>query len=349
MGALAELVRTASVRALGHVKVLRIERSALLEAGLASPTLLIDVIGRMSERLRRVNGAMSLYTHALAALERQEFGPEFLAELRNPLPDLADFGETFNRMAEQILLRRQRDDEMAAAAIIQRALLPNVQEFAETCGVDVCAAMTPARDVGGDFFDLVRLEDGRIALGVGDVCGKGAPAALFMGITKTLIRINLRERPDLSAAILKANAYLTSNYPADHFATLVYAAFDPMSGEVEYVSCGHPPALLRRADGTVESLLAGGLPVGMFEGLKVNVRRAHLRPGDVLLLYTDGVTEAVDREAREFGDKRLIDLLSAEKCACATDWTGCVNAAVRAFADGQPQFDDVTCLAIAHA
>ena len=170
-----------------------------------------------------------------------------------------------------------------------------------------------------------------------------------MGITKTLIRINLRERPDLSAAILKANGYLTSNYPADHFATLVYAAFDPMSGEVEYVSCGHPPALLRRADGTVESLLAGGLPVGMFEGLKVKVRRAHLRPGDVLLLYTDGVTEAVDREAREFGDKRLIDLLSAEKCACATDWTGCVNAAVRAFADGQPQFDDVTCLAIAHA
>jgi phosphoserine phosphatase RsbU/P len=115
------------------------------------------------------------------------------------------------------------------------------------------------------------------------------------------------------------------------------------------VSCGHPPALLRRADGTVESLLAGGLPVGMFEGLKVNVRRAHLRPGDVLLLYTDGVTEAVDREAREFGDKRLIDLLSAEKCDCATDWTGCVNAAVRAFADGQPQFDDVTCLAVAHA
>src|SRR6202453_1639199 len=104
---------------------------------------------------------------------------------------------------------------MAAAAIIQRALLPDVREFAETCGVDVCAAMTPARDVGGDFFDLVRLEDGRIALGVGDVCGKGEPAALFMGITKTLIRINLREGPDLPAAILKANSYLTSNYRSE--------------------------------------------------------------------------------------------------------------------------------------
>src|SRR5271168_3760993 len=103
MGALAQLDRTATVRALSRVKALRIERSALLEAALASPTLLIDVIGRMGERLRRVNGAMSLYTHALAALERQEFGPEFLAELRNPLPDLAAFGETFNPLAEQIL------------------------------------------------------------------------------------------------------------------------------------------------------------------------------------------------------------------------------------------------------
>jgi sigma-B regulation protein RsbU (phosphoserine phosphatase) len=87
----------------------------------------------------------------------------------------------------------------------------------------------------------------------------------------------------------------------------------------------------------------------MFEGLKVKVRGAHLRPGDVLLLYTDGVTEAVDGEAREFGDKRLVELLTAEKCACAADWIGRVNAAVRAFADGRPQVDDVTCLAVAHA
>ena len=114
-------------------------------------------------------------------------------------------------MAEQIILRRQRDDEMASAAVIQRALLPRVRDFAAESGLDVWAAMTPARDVGGDFFDLVPLADGRVALGVGDVCGKGVPAALFMGITRTLIRINLRENPDLPGAILKANAYLVNN------------------------------------------------------------------------------------------------------------------------------------------
>ena len=122
MGALAYLPRTATVRARTPVIALRIGREALLEVARAAPSLLIDTIARMGDRMRRVNGAISLYTHALAALERQEFGPELLEELRNPIPDLADFGETFGRMAEQIILRRQRDDEMASAAIIQRAL-----------------------------------------------------------------------------------------------------------------------------------------------------------------------------------------------------------------------------------
>src|SRR5271170_1019053 len=201
LGSLAQLPRSATARARTPVTALRFGRAALIEVALVTPSLLIDVIGRMGERMRKFNGAISLYTHALGALERHEFDPALLNELRNPIPDLTDFGMTFGRMAEQIILRRQRDDEMASAAVIQRALLPRVREFAAESGLDVWASMTPARDVGGDFFDLVRLTDGRIALGVGDVCGKGVPAALFMGITRTLIRIKLRETPDLPGAI----------------------------------------------------------------------------------------------------------------------------------------------------
>ena len=89
--------------------------------------------------------------------------------------------------------------------------------------------MTPARDVGGDFFEVVALADGRVALGIGDVCGKGVPAALFMGITKTLIRINLRENPDLPGAIVKANAFLADNNAGQLFATALYVAYDPRS------------------------------------------------------------------------------------------------------------------------
>src|SRR6202522_2397122 len=347
LGALAQLPRSATARACTPVTALRFGRAALVEAAYATPSLLIDVVGRMGERMRKFNGAISLYTHALGALERHELDPALLEELRNPIPDLTDFGQTFGRMAEQLVLRRQRDDEMASAAVIQRALLPRVKQFADESRLDVWASMTPARDIGGDFFDLVPLADGRVALGVGDVCGKGVPAALFMGITRTLIRINLREAPDLPGAILKANAYLVDNNAGQLFATALYAAYDPRSGEIEYCNCGHLPGLIRRPGGVVETLPVGGLPVGLFEPMKMAVHKAQLRPGDLFFLYTDGVTEAEDPEARQFGEDRLEGLLAKKgHGASASQWTARIEAAVRAFARGRSQFDDITCLAL---
>jgi phosphoserine phosphatase RsbU/P len=347
LGSLAQLRRSATARARTPVTALRFGRAALVEVARATPSLLIDVISRMGERMRKFNGAISLYTQALDALEHHEFDPALLEELRNPIPDLADFGRTFGRMAEQIILRRQRDDEMASAAVIQRALLPRVKEFAAESGLDVWASMTPARDVGGDFFDLVPLADGRVALGVGDVCGKGVPAALFMGITRTLIRINLRETPDLPGAILKASAYLANNNAGQLFTTLLYAAYDPRSGAVEYCNCGHLPALLRRPGGAVETLAIGGLPVGLFEPVNMTVHKTQLEPGDLFFLYTDGVTEAEDLEARQFGEDRLESLLAKKgHGASASQWIARIEAAVREFARGRSQLDDITCLAL---
>ena len=347
LGALAQLPRSATARACTPVTALRFGRAALVEVARATPSLLIDVIARMGERLRKFNGAVSLYTEALGALERHELDPALLEELRNPIPGLADFGQTFGRMAEQLILRRQRDDEMASAAVIQRALLPRVQDFAEESRLDVWASMTPARDVGGDFFELVPLADGRVALGVGDVCGKGVPAALFMGITKTLIRINLRENPDLPGAIVKANAFLGDNNAGQLFATVLYAAYDPRSGALEYCNCGHLPGLIRRPGGVVETLPVGGLPVGLFEPMKMTVHKAQLQPGDLFFLYTDGVTEAEDPDALQFGEDRLEGLLAKKgHGASASQWTARIEAAVRAFARGRSQFDDITCLAL---
>ena len=343
LGALAQLPRSATARACTRVTALRFGRAALVEVARATPSLLIDVIARMGERLRKFNGAVSLYTEALGALERHELDPALLEELRNPIPGLADFGQTFGRMAEQLILRRQRDDEMASAAVIQRALLPRVKQFAEESRLDVWASMTPARDVGGDFFELVPLADGRVALGVGDVCGKGVPAALFMGITKTLIRINLRENPDLPGAIVKANAFLGDNNAGQLFATVLYAAYDPRSGALEYCNCGHLPGLIRRPGGVVETLPVGGLPVGLFEPMKMTVHRAQLQPGDLFFLTTDGVTEAEDPDALQFGEDRLEGLLAKKgHGASASQWTARIEAAVREFARGRAQFDDIT-------
>jgi phosphoserine phosphatase RsbU/P len=347
LGALAQLPRSATARACTPVTALRFGRAALVEVAHATPSLLIDIIGRMGERMRKFNGAISLYTEALGALERHNLDPSLLEELRNPIPDLADFGQTFGRVAEQLILRRQRDDEMASAAVIQRALLPRVQDFAEESRLDVWASMTPARDVGGDFFELIALADGRVAVGVGDVCGKGVPAALFMGITKTLIRINLRENPDLPGAIVKANAFLADNNAGQLFATVLYAAYDPRSGALEYCNCGHLPGLIRRPGGLVETLPVGGLPVGLFEPMKMTVHKAQLRPGDLFFLYTDGVTEAEDQDALQFGEDRLEGLLARKgHGASASQWTARIEAAVREFARGRSQFDDITCLAL---
>ena len=345
LGALAGLPRTASVRARGSVEVLRVPKAALAEAALGAPRMLIDALARLGGRLRRVNSAIGLYTHALAALERGEFPEDLHRELRDPAPDLVEFGETFARIAKEIVLRRQRNDEMASAAIIQRALLPDPLLFAQETGLDVHAAMIPTREVGGDFFELLTLSDGRVVVGVGDVCGKGVPAALYMGISKTLIRMKLRERPDLAAAIHDANAYLTVNYPAEQFATLFYAAFDPATGALDYVSCGHPAARIRRADGRIEALGAGGLPLGLFDDLAVKLRTAVLDKGDVLFAFSDGVTEAADSTACDFGEARLGAALAGKEGGAAAV-VDAVVAAARAFAGMAAQSDDITALAL---
>jgi serine phosphatase RsbU (regulator of sigma subunit) len=346
IAALAGLARTATVRAATEVSALRIDRPLLLAIAHETPGLLIDVVGRLGERIRRVNGAIGLYTHALAALERHDFDPKILEDLRNPIQDLAEFGETFGRMAEQIILRRQREDEMASAAIIQRALLPRPTDVAATVGADLSAAMIPAREIGGDYYDVIGLGDGKFAVGIGDVCGKGVPAALFMGITKTLMRSNLKDDPDLRRAIAKTNQFLADDNATELFATLHYAIFDPLSGSLDYCSCGHCPALLRRSDGTVQKLLAGGLPVGIFGEMAANVRSETLNAGDLLLLYTDGVTEAFNPKEELFGTNRLIGLLQEHEMTRANDWTDLVLDSVRTFSAGAPQSDDITCLAM---
>jgi sigma-B regulation protein RsbU (phosphoserine phosphatase) len=162
-----------------------------------------------------------------------------------------------------------------------------------------------------------------------------------------LIRINLRENPNLSAAIVKANAFLADNNAGQLFATALYAAYDPRSGALEYCNCGHLPGYIRRAGGAVETLPVGGLPVGLFEPMKMTVAQAQLRPGDLFFLYTDGVTEAEDPEALQFGEDRLEALLTKKgHGANSSQWVERIETAVRTFARGQSQFDDITCLAL---
>ena len=348
IGVFAELPRTATVRAHGDARVLRLDRANLLQAGNSEPDLLRSIISRLGGQIAGFNHAIGLYTNAVSALERDDFDVSILDQLRKPAPELLDFAQSFRRMAEQIVRQRRQQAEMASAAEIQRAMLPSVMPTSLIEGrFDVHATIKPAREVGGDFYDVIALDENRIAFTIGDVCGKGIPAALFMAITQTVMRVVLRSGENLGAEVAAANERLAAGNEQMMFATMFCGVLDIRSGSLTYCNCGHnPPLFLRRANGSYERLPAGSAPLGIMDRLVCAPRSIALAPGDVLFLYTDGITEAEDPQSAQFGMDRLETALSEVADRTAREIVEKVMARVAEFANGAPQSDDITCAAL---
>jgi sigma-B regulation protein RsbU (phosphoserine phosphatase) len=346
IGALAGLRRTAGVRAVSVVEALKIDRDALLIAGRDAPDMLVSVIGQLGQQIHNINGAIGLYAAGLGALENDALDPALLGDLNNPTAELANFADAFRGLARRVTLERRTRGEMASAALIQAALLPKPIPAAALAGrCDVHGAMKPARQVGGDLFDIAMLDDRRLALVIGDICGKGVPAALFMSATATALRIAARRAESLSELVGQANEALCVNNDMAMFTTLFYGLLDLDSRRLEYVNCGHNPPLLLRHNGVVE--LAGAAPpLGMFATHTWTSNAIDLEPGEGVFLFTDGVTECIDAAGQEFTDARLAEILARTwRNANAETLVSTVIAEVEAFATGQEQFDDVTCVA----
>jgi serine phosphatase RsbU (regulator of sigma subunit)/CHASE2 domain-containing sensor protein len=252
-------------------------------------------------------------------------------------------------MAAQRARERAHEAEMASAAAIQRAMLPLAPAGdAAADRLDVHAHMLPAREVGGDLYDITVLDPGRRVITIGDVCGKGVPAALFMAITQTVMRLAVRSAQDLQAEIEAANALLVANNREEMFTTLFCAVIDTDAGTMSYCNCGHnPPLLLRRDADAFETLPACGPPLGTFDGIAYVPRTVALTPGDLVLLYTDGVTEAENPARELFGMDRLQAALIEVRGSAARAVVEHVMARVAAFAGRAPQSDDITCVAVA--
>jgi serine phosphatase RsbU (regulator of sigma subunit) len=252
------------------------------------------------------------------------------------------------RVAAEAARRRAHEAEMASAAAIQRAMLPGMQSngFAEG-EFDIFPHMTPAREVGGDLYDIVELDGNRVVITIGDVCGKGVPASLFMAITQTVMRLVVRSGQDLQAEIGAANNLLVANNSEDMFTTLFCGVLDVPSGTMSYCNCGHnPPLVIRRGEGTFESLRNCGPPLGIADDINYVPRSITLAPGDLLLLYTDGVTEAENPQLAQFGIERLEQTILETRGQPARRVVEHVIKSVAAFAKGAPQSDDITCVAI---
>lgn len=347
IAALTQAPRTASIRAVSAVRALRLARPALLEACRRNPEVLVQVVGQLARQLQGVNHALGLYAGGFAALEREDFDPGILDDLANPTSELRDFGEAFGRLARHIALERRKRTEMASAAVIQRAMLPQALAGIDGRGrCDVFGDMKPARDVGGDFYDVFMLDQNRMALVVGDVCGKGVPASLFMSITMTILRLAAKEGHDVGVTLQRANSLLYAQNPSALFATVVFGVLDLTSGRLDYGICGHNPPFLIRSDGTCSPLPGGGTPLGIFPDKTVRPQSTFIGPGETLFLYTDGVTESIDAAGAEFGEDRLAGILGGLAGASSVAVCRAVMGAVAGFASDVEQFDDITALAV---
>jgi serine phosphatase RsbU (regulator of sigma subunit) len=226
-------------------------------------------------------------------------------------------------------------------------MLPALKSPEEFGGyVEIHAEMRPAREVGGDFYDFLMLDDRRLGFSIGDVCGKGVPASLFMAITQTVMRLVARQESDLATAIMRANDLLCADNVSSMFATLFYGVLDLETGHLTYCNCGHNPPFILRRDGGWEPMKNTGSPLAIFEGAPYKTSEAVLVPGDRLFLYTDGVTEANDPDRTLFGDERLARAMENLRHLPGRELIDAVIRSVDEFAKTAPQFDDITCLTL---
>ena len=273
--------------------------------------------------------------------------------------DLDDLNVTIEKAIEQIEYVHQSQAEhtqleslksdLAIASEIQQAILPRVfPPFPElTDKLDIAASMTPAKDVGGDFYDFFRIDDDRIGFVMADVSGKGIPAAIFMAVSRTLIRATGIRGGKPSECIAYSNKLLAAESVDSMFVTVFYGILNVNTGEVTFCNAGHNPPYLMKPDGTVEPLPIMNDPmVGAIDGLDYHDGTLQLEHGDSIVLFTDGVTEAVNKDFEEFGDSRLKKTLEGVTRQSCQQTIETVKADVAAFVGEAEQSDDITILAL---
>jgi sigma-B regulation protein RsbU (phosphoserine phosphatase) len=274
--------------------------------------------------------------------------------------DFQDFQVTVEKTIKQMQTLKNaikdRDElvalhrELSIATEIQQSILPRTfPPFPEHVEFDLYAEMHPAREVGGDFYDFFLLKDGRLGLVVGDVSGKGMPAALFMAASRTLLKATALRGAAPGDCFNEVNRLLCLDNRAELFVTVFYAILDPRTGELHFSNGGHNQPFLVRSDGSssLECLgELGGLFLGAMEDWNYTTQRTRLRPGDLLFLYTDGVTEAMDGHNEQFGEERLAASLQQLKGMSAEQTVRGVVQAVQRHAAGVPASDDLTALAL---
>lgn len=244
------------------------------------------------------------------------------------------------RLLEEQIDRERLEQELQLASEIQQRFQPT--QAPHVAGYELQGISFPCYEIGGDYYDFIARADGRMIVTLGDVSGKGTAAALLMSSLHAAVHAQASSHSSLADTIRAVNKYLADNIPPNRFITLFYAELDPQTGSVSFINAGHNPPLIVHAAGTVENLSAGGLPLGIKPDADYSEGRAQLQNNDVLVIYSDGVTEAVNPQGEEFGPERLYQVVSSNVSASAAGIRDRIESALTKWAQGTPAADDIT-------
>ncbi len=257
---------------------------------------------------------------------------------------LNDMAASLMRQRQELAAAERMEEDLAVARGIQQRFLP--QQSPRVAGLDVAGVSLPSREVGGDLFYWFTHEDGSLGFTLGDVSGKSVPAALLMSNVLAALRAQAMLHVDLAESVARVNRFIVDQVEPGRFVTLVYGEVEPAGGTLRYASAGHNPPLLIRMDGRIEWLQEGGLPLGVKVDATYSASSIRFERGDTLIAYSDGVTEAMGPGGGFFGEDRLAAMALTQQGKGAKPTIDALLEAVRAFAAGAPQADDITIVVV---
>lgn len=320
---------TASVRAHTDVNVLELHRSQLEQLMREYPSLSFEMFRTMSQRLEESENLT-------------------IKDLREKNRQLQLAYDELKAAQAQLVEKERLERELEVAREIQMSMLPAELPQIET--FDFGARIFPASAVGGDFYDVIDLGAGSLGITVGDVTGHGVPAALLMALTATLIRAEAPRSPTPAAVLQAVNRALIEANRTGHFVTALYGVLSSSSREFQFARAGHSLPMVVGADGTLQELPLGvGQPLGLFEDMLLDEGRTDLSPGSTMLIYTDGVTEAVDDTGEFFEEERLLQTVQSHRGTGSDGLCEAIWHAVQEYQGAVPREDDVTVLAVTAA
>lgn len=308
---------------------------------------------RYASQTMALLGIRSVLAVPLSVSEEEVFGliyadsptyeTTFTEEHLNILTTLASVGSIRvenARLLEERFARERMEHELQLATEIQQRFQPSTMPLVD--GYEFQGISFSCYEIGGDYYDFIPTHDGKMFVALGDVSGKGTAAALLMSSLHAAIHAQAAAKSSLLQTVTSVNQYLADNTPANRFVTLFIAELDPNTGTLEYINAGHNPPLVGRMDGTVEKLDSGGFPLGILPTANYETGKLLLNPGEALIVYSDGVSEANNLKGDEYGLEKLTEVVSKNLSRSASGIRDKVESSLSEFTQTAPANDDIT-------